>query len=126
MTLGELASRLGARILTPGPQAERAIEGVYAGDRMSDLLNHASAATLVVTNLVTPQLIRATALVDGAGLCLLNGVDPDSELVEAAAASGIVLMVSPFAMFETCGRLYAALCGEHAAGPQTALWNPKK
>ncbi len=109
MTLGELANAVGARVLTAAPDAQRVVERVYAGDRMSDLLNHASATTLVVTNLATAQLVKAAALMDATAVCLVNGVVPDPAVLNAAAASGLALIVSPFDLFETCGRLYECL-----------------
>lgn len=109
MTLDEVAKGLGARVLTADGGGPRSIERVYAGDRMSDLVNHASAATLIVTNLANAQLVRAASLMDASAVCLVGGVVPEPELVAAAANSGTVLMVSPFDLFETCGRLYACL-----------------
>ena len=109
MRLDELARRLGAKVVTPEGDGSRVVERVYAGDRMSDLLNQAGATTLVVTNLATSQLVRAAALMDASAVCLLNGVVPGPELVGAAASSGTVLIVSPFDLFETCGRLYECL-----------------
>jgi len=109
MRLEELAEKIGASLLSPGPAAARCIERVYAGDRMSDLISHASETTLVVTNLATSQLVRAAALMDLSGLCLVNGVAPEPALVAVAAANGTALMVSPFDLFETCGRLYECL-----------------
>ncbi|HUT32188.1 MAG TPA: hypothetical protein VNE39_01800 [Planctomycetota bacterium] len=118
MRLDELAGRLGARVLTPEVDLARPVEGVYAGDRMSDLLNHAGATTLVVTNLATPQLMRAATLMDASGICLLNGVVPEPALLAAASAGGTAVVVSPFGMFETCGRLYQCLSGGRRATPQ--------
>jgi len=109
VTLDALVSEVGARIVTGAPGAGRAIERVYAGDRMSDLLNHASGTTLVVTNLATSQLIRAAALMDAAAVCIVNGVAPDPALLAAAESSATALVVSPFDMFETCGLLYRCL-----------------
>jgi len=117
VTLDSLAKALGARILTADGGGPRAIERVYAGDRMSDLLNHASPTTLIATNLATAQLVRAVALLDGSAVCLLNAIVPGPELLRAAANSGTVLMVSPFDMFETCGRLYDCLRRERSASP---------
>ena len=114
MTAEELAAKSGAKLLNAGP-ATRTIERVYAGDRMSDLLNHASDTTLVVTNLATSQLVRAASLMDLAGLCLVNGVVPEAALLEAAASSGTTLMVSPHDLFATCGRLYECLRTEQQA-----------
>lgn len=115
MTLGELAAELGATVVTPEADLSRWVERVFAGDRMSDVLNHASSTTLVVTNLATPQLVRAAALMDACGVCLLNGVSPGDAVVETAAAGGIALIVSLFDMFETCGRLYQCLCSRTQA-----------
>lgn len=115
VTLSEIASQLGAKILTPQGDLTRRVERVYAGDRMSDLLSHAGVTTLVVTNLSTPQLIRAVALMDSAGVCLVGGATPDSSLLAAAAASSTVVMVSPYSMFETCGRLYQCMSRAHQA-----------
>ena len=42
---------------------------------------------------------------DGAGICLLNGIKPEPALVEAVADHGMALMVSPHDMSETCARL---------------------
>jgi len=112
MKLEELAESLGAKVLNPGAAGERPIGRVYAGDRMSDVLSHATDATLVVTNLSTPHLLRAASLMDVPAICLLNGLEPGRELVDAARESGTALLVSPFDLFETCGRLYAALRSE--------------
>jgi hypothetical protein len=102
-------------VLTAALGSGRAIERVYAGDRMSDLLNHASPATLVVTNLATSQLIRAAALMDAAAVCIVNGVAPEPALLAAAKATDTALIVSPFDLFETCGRLYQCLSNKEQA-----------
>jgi hypothetical protein len=109
MKVDELAKRIGAKLLT-GPLPERAeIDRVYAGDRMSDLLNEVTDSTLLVTNLSNTGLMRFIELMDAPSVCLLNAVEPESAILEAARIHGAALMISPFGMFETCGRLYKAL-----------------
>jgi len=115
MRLEELAEVIGAKVLNPELAAGRVVERVCAGDRMSDLLNHATDATLVVTNIASSQLVRGVALMDASALCLLNGVLPDPELLKVASGSGTVVMVSPFDMFETCGRLYGCFRNQRRA-----------
>ena len=117
MKLAELASQVGATLLTQGPPVSVEIERVYAGDRMSDLLNEASETTLLVTNLSTAHLLRMAELMDLPGICFVNGQMPEAEMVRTAAEHGTALMVSPFAMFETCGRLYQCLCQEGKRSP---------
>ena len=111
MKLNELAERIGAKIITPGKHLTAQIDLVYAGDRMSDLVNHGSDGTLLVSNLASTQLLRVAELMDVPGVCLLNGISPEPELVDAASRQGILLMVSPAGMFETCGLLYQCMVG---------------
>ena len=110
MRLTYLAEKVGAQVLTNRDKAAHTeVERAYAGDRMSNLISEGSETTLLVTNLSNAMLPRVAELVDAAGLCLLNGLSPEPEVVSAAEERGIVLMVSPVGMFETCGHLYRCL-----------------
>lgn len=109
MTLEELANRIGARIFAPGRSVTIATEEVYAGDRISDLLNAAGDHKLLVSNLASAHLIRVAELMDIPGLCLVQGQTPDIAMIAAAGAHGTLLMVSPTGLFETCGRIYSCL-----------------
>lgn len=111
MTFQNLAEHIGARILFPGRNAAIVIERIYAGDRMSDLLNEVSDATLLVTHVSNAGLLRLVELMDIPGVCLLNAVEPEERLVAAARQHETALMVSPYGMFETCGRLYELFSG---------------
>ncbi len=84
MKLDELARRIGAKVLTPGP-ADAKITRIYAGDRVSDLLNEASSKTLLVTNLANLQMLRVAELMEVPGVCFVDGVEPDQEVVELAS-----------------------------------------
>ncbi len=102
MTPENIAASIEASLLTPGTEA---ITRAYGGDRMSDLLSEVTHGTLLVTNLSHALLAGPVALMDGAGICLLNGIKPEPALVEAVADHGMALMVSPHDMSETCARL---------------------
>ena len=110
MKLDELARRIGAKVLTPGP-ADAQITRIYAGDRVSDLLNEASSKTLLVTNLANLQMVRVAELMEVPGICFVDGVEPDREMVELADRNHTMLMVSPVGVFETCGLIYQLLAG---------------
>ena len=109
MTLNSIVRVLGARVLSEGDLDSVEICGVYAGDRMSDLLNHVSDQTLLVTNLANAALMRVTDLMDLPAICLVNDVEPEPGMLQEARRHGVTLMVSPEGMFETCGRLYQAM-----------------
>jgi hypothetical protein len=106
MKLTDLIRRIGARTLTSGAMLDAEIKRIYAGDRISDLLSQGDTETLLVTNLTGVHIPRAAELMDVPAICLLNGVSPEPELTTAAERNGMALIVSPYGMFETCGRLY--------------------
>lgn len=112
MQLGELAKKIGARICSPGRGARVDLQQVFAGDRISDLLNAAGDHALLVTNVVGAQLLRVAELMDVPGICLVGGQEPDAALRDVARAHGTLLMVSPYGLFETCGRIHARLTAE--------------
>jgi hypothetical protein len=115
MKLKKLAEEIGANILNNGKCSGTEINRVYAGDKMSDLLNKASHTTLIVTHLINPQLLRFAEIMEVPGICLLNGVVLESELVEAVMKHGTTFIVSPYGMSETCERLYQCLYGNNTS-----------
>jgi hypothetical protein len=109
MKLNELIRAIDARVLQPGMKGMTEIRRVFAGDKMSALLENSAPETLLVTSLANIQLACVAELMDCPGLCLVENVDPDPGLLEAAARGSTALLVSPFDMFETCGRLHRRL-----------------
>jgi serine kinase of HPr protein (carbohydrate metabolism regulator) len=109
MTIDALAKKTGMQIIVRGRAGKTEIDHVHASDRMSDLLGQVSDSTLLITNLTNSSIVRMVELMDVPAVCLLNGVEPVSPLVEAAKEHRTALLVSPAGMFETCGRLYKAL-----------------
>jgi hypothetical protein len=114
MKLEDLATNIGARMVTPGKPGGTTVAKVYAGDRVSDLLNEASDKTLLVSNLASVQMLRVAELMDVPGICFVNGVEPDGEMIQLAEDNDTLLMVSPLGVFETCGLIYQVLDTEHA------------
>ena len=84
MKLTDLAQKIGAKILTPGIGTTAEISRIYAGDRVSDLLNEASDKTLLVTNLANLQMVRVAELMEVPGICFVEGADPGHEIVDLA------------------------------------------
>lgn len=111
MELVELIQSIDAKVLTPGASLGAEIKSIYASDRMSDILSQGAAERLLVTNLTGTQILGVAELMDVPAICFLNGISPEPELTGAAGRSGTVLLVSPFGMFEACGRLYACFAG---------------
>jgi redox-sensing transcriptional repressor len=118
MKLEDLADRIGARIVTAGKPDGTEIANIYAGDRVSDLLNEASDSTLLVSNLASVQMLRVAELMDVPGICFVDDIQPEEDIVELAEANSTLLMVSPVGVYETCGRIYTVLTGAEQAAAQ--------
>jgi hypothetical protein len=109
MKLVQLAQKIGAHIVSPPVSGRDEIQSVYAGDRMSDLLSAVSDETLLVTHIANRGLLSLIELMDVPAVCLVNGAAPEATVVEAAANANTALLISPWGLYETCGRLYVAL-----------------
>ena len=112
MKLEDLAHEIGARVITPGRPGGTEVAKIYAGDRVSDLLNEASDKTLLVSNLASVQLLRVAELMDVPGICFVNDAEPAADVVDLARQNGTLLLVSPAGVFETCGLIYQVLSAE--------------
>lgn len=117
MKLEELVKIIDARMLHPGRKEPTEITHIFAGDKMSALLAEAGPGTLLVTSLASNQLTCVAELMDCPALCLVDGVDLDPSLLEAAAKGSTAVLVCPFDMFETCGRLHRRFYGESSRRP---------
>ena len=115
MKLEELAANIGANVVTPGKPGGTTVAKVYAGDRVSDLLNEASDRTLLVSNLASVQMLRVAELMDVPGICFVNGIEPDAEMIQLARDNDTLLMVSPQGVFETCGLIFQTAAGRTSA-----------
>jgi hypothetical protein len=115
MRVDQVAQEIGARILSPDAVGSE-VEKAYAGNRISDLLNHTGESTLLVTNLSGAQVLCVADLMNVPAICFLKGADPDPEMAALAAVNGIAILVSPLDMAETCARLRRCLVEVEAAG----------
>ena len=113
MKLEQLAQEIGAHIEIPPSPNRNDINVVYAGDRMSDLLAAATDHTLLVTHIANRGLLSLIELMDIPAVCLVNGATPEETVLDAAREVSTGILVSPWDLYETCGRLYAALNTEN-------------
>jgi redox-sensing transcriptional repressor len=118
MKLEDLAEQIGARVVTGGKPGGTEITNIYAGDRVSDLLNEASDSTLLVSNLASLQMLRVAELMDVPGICFVDDIRPEDDIVGLAEANDTLLMVSPVGVYETCGRIYMVLTGAEQTAAQ--------
>ena len=108
--LAEVAALLGARAVTHGDRLGSVrIVRVAAANLVSDLLAQAGGASLLLSELRGPELVRIAGLFDVPAICLAGTEDLGDDLLRAASAAGTVLIATPRDLAASCRRL--VLCG---------------
>jgi len=118
MKLREILDILTAEVITGEANLEKEIKYGFAADLLSDVLALArgsGAQTLLITGIIHPQVIHAGNIFDLAAIIFVRGKRPTEETLQLAIENQIPLLVAPYIMFETCGRLY-----QHGLKPSIA------
>ena len=107
MKLAEIIKALDATVLVGNDHLEKEINTCGASDLMSDILAGSSEGCILLTGLTTVQVIR-TAMVAGVGaVVFVRGKMPPQDVIDLAKDQGVPLILSPYSMFVSCGRLHA-------------------
>ena len=108
ITLADVRDLLKAEVLNGGDFSTR-VEVVGASDLLSDVLAMSQMGTLLLTGLVSPQVIRTAIVADLCGIVFVRGKKPGDEILSLARESRIPVLATEMKMFEAAGRLYVAL-----------------
>jgi predicted transcriptional regulator len=108
ITLAEVRDLLGAEVLN-GEDLSIKIAAVGAADLLSDVLAMSKTGTLLLTGLVSAQVIRTAIVADLCGVVFVRGKKPGHEILSLARESKIPVLGTPLRMFEAAGRLYMAI-----------------
>ena len=108
MTLADVRNLLDAEVLNGGDLSIK-VETVGASDLLSDVLAMSKMGTLLLTGLVSPQVIRTAIVADLCGVVFVRGKKPGAEILSLARESRVTVLATPLKMFEAAGRLYVAL-----------------
>ncbi|MCU0248914.1 MAG: DRTGG domain-containing protein [Vicinamibacterales bacterium] len=113
LTLAGVCAAIGAEALwCPAPDVAAA--GVVAADLMSDVLVDARPGFVLVTGLVNVQVIRTAAIADLAAVVFARGKAVPPDVLDLARQMSVPVFACPDSLFETAGRLYAAIGGGRA------------
>jgi len=107
MKLGEIVSIVEGNMLFDA-DLDVEIPCASAAGLMSDVLAFAEPDSVLLTGLCNPQVVRTVEMADIAAIIFVRGKHPPSETVALAKEKGIPLAITPYTMFEACGRLYQA------------------
>ncbi len=111
ITLAEVRDLLDAEVLF-GDDLSIKIKEIGAADLLSDVLALSKPGTLLLTGLVSPQVIRTVIVADLCGVVFVRGKKPGDEILSLAEQANIPVLSTLLNMFETAGRLYKAIHGK--------------
>jgi predicted transcriptional regulator len=105
MTIQDLIDKIGLKPLSKFEN--RAVEGVYISDMVSDVMAGAKSGNLWLTVQTHKSIVPAANLVDVSAIIITGGKEVPAETVELASKYNIAILSSRVPTFELVGRLYA-------------------
>ena len=106
MTTAMMVQRTGWKVWVKGNGFDRHIRKIVASDLMSDVLVVDEDDLLLLTSLVSDQVLRTAQVVGAVGVVVVNGkVLPDS-MLEVARALGVSLLSTPLSKYDACVALH--------------------
>lgn len=109
MTVGEVVSRLGLKVIAGHKGLERQVVSGYAADLLSDVIAHAPQGCLWLTLQTHENVVAVALLIDAAGIVITGGRQAEEATCQRAEKEGIPLLGSMENTFTLGGKLYALL-----------------
>lgn len=84
------------------------VKAICASELMSNVLTCTGPNTLLITGLNNMQVIRTAEMSDIPAVIFVQQKMPSTDVIKLAQEKGIVIMVTEYSLFTTCGILYEA------------------
>ena len=107
MKVKEIMEILDAELLA-GSDTEMEIMAACGSDLMSDVMAYVKDNVLLLTGLVSPQVIRTAEMMDIRAVVFVRGKNPGKAILDLANEKGMLVMTTHNPMFIACGKLYNA------------------
>ena len=83
--------------------------GVYAGDLLSRAMSHVTEGDLWITIMSNVNVIAVASLTEAAAVILAEGVTMDAEVLSAAEAKGVNVLMCVKTVYEICRDIAASV-----------------
>ena len=107
MKVSEIIEILEAELLV-GTGTDMEIHAACGADLMSDVMAYVKDNVLLLTGLVSPQVIRTAEMMDIKAVVFVRGKNPGPAVLELAEEKGMIVLTTRNPMFIACGKLYGA------------------
>ena len=106
MTTAVIVQRTGWDVLAKGGGFDRPVRKIVASDLMSDVLVVDEDDMLLLTSLVSDQVLRTAQVVGAVGVVVVNGKALPPSMVAVAHGLGVSLLSTRLSKYEACVALH--------------------
>lgn len=108
LSIREICEILEGVIICNDDKADQTVKTACGCDLMSDVLAFTKSGSVLLTGLTNLQVIRTAEMLDLKAVVFVRNKRPDDSMMQLAKKTGIVIILSPYPLYESCGRLYAS------------------
>ncbi|MBQ9639783.1 MAG: serine kinase [Bacteroidales bacterium] len=109
MTVQEMAEALQLTVFSGDEELHREVRGAYVSDLLSDVAGHAEVGSVWITLHTHLTVVAVAALRKLSAVIVVNGYEPNAEVLEASRREHIPILSTSQSTFEVAGRLYTLL-----------------
>ncbi len=106
ITLADISKALDAQVICGADKLDEEVHTACGCDLMSDVLAFTKPGSILLTGLTNQQVIRTAELLDLKAVVFVRRKQPDEAALQLAEAHGLPVLLSPYPLYESCGRLY--------------------
>ena len=85
---------------------QSSVTGAGSADLMDDVLAAATEGCVLLTGVVTDQVIRTAKIAGVAAIVFVRGKKPSKRVIELATSYDIPLLLTQYSLFIASGKLY--------------------
>ena len=105
MKLKEVRDVLNAEVLCGEELLDTEVRSACGSDLMSDVLAYVQNQALLLTGLVSPQVVRTAEMMDMNCVIFVRGKQPDENILALARDRDMVVLATKERMYNACGLL---------------------
>ena len=106
MKLKEVRDILNAEVLCGEELLDTEVRSACGSDLMSDVLAFVKNQAMLLTGLVSPQVVRTAEMMDMSCVVFVRGKQPDENILALARDRDMVVLATKERMYNACGLLY--------------------
>ncbi|MCP4370047.1 MAG: hypothetical protein GY797_18310 [Deltaproteobacteria bacterium] len=106
MKLSEIKDVLKAEVLTGEDQLDKIIAGAGGADLMEDVLAAVAEHAVLLTGLMSDDVIRTAKIAGVGAVVFVRGKRPDDNMIKLAKSHSLPVLFTRYSLFIASGRLY--------------------